>query len=330
MQGKGHYILVVYDIDEYHANNQKLIAEEIKRNEEELVLAKQENKNQEELLRQEMELDDLESEKELRAGKNKQKQAVLKEEEKDRKREQKNKKEQRKLDRIKKLKRKYPDFLRGKPPYRLIDSFAGESSNNTHSIIAKGTIKPALINEFGYTYHWKEKKFNVSVDAVMDKSGSGTEEDEYDNHFDYMKNHIKFDFFGTKEDRISGSLGITQYIYNDNEEGEDENELFFEYSFFMSANYGFWGYLTDVGGYLDKESAYLNLIHYPLYGKIKERLAVILEFSCLFDERLRDNDNLERKYGIQFGVLFKTSDTLITKFTYENYEDLMLSIEFDF
>ena len=95
----------------------------------------------------------------------------------------------------------------------------------------------------------------------------------------------------------------------------------------MSANYGFWGYLTDVGGYIDKESVYLNLIHYPLYSKIQERLAVMLELSCLFDERLRDNP--ERRYGLQFGVLFKTSDIVTTKFTYENYEDLMLSIEFD-
>ena len=142
-----------------------------------------------------------------------------------------------------------------------------------------------------------------------------------------MKNHIKFDFFGSEEDRISGSLGLAQYIYNDNEEGEDDDEQFFEHSFFMSANYGFWGYLTDVGGYIDKESVYLNLIHYPLYSKIQERLAVMLELSCLFDERLRDNP--ERKYGLQFGVLFKTTDIVTTKFTYENYEDLMLSIEFD-
>ena len=53
----------------------------------------------------------------------------------------------------------------------------------------------------------------------------------------------------------------------------------------------------------------------------------MLELSYLFDERLRDNS--ERKYGLQFGVLFKTSDIVTTKFTYENYEDLMLSIEFD-
>ena len=171
-QGEGHYILVVYDRDEYHANNTKLISEEIKRNEEELALAKQENRNEEELLRQEIEMDDLESEKELRAGKNKQEQAVFKEEERDRKREQKSKREQRKLDRIKKLKKKYPKFPKGKPPYRLIDSFTGESNNNTHLIIVKGTIKPALINEFSYTYHFgfgKEKKFNISIDAVMDK-----------------------------------------------------------------------------------------------------------------------------------------------------------------
>ena len=99
----------------------------------------------------------------------------------------------------------------------------------------------------------------------------------------------------------------------------------------MSANYGFWGYLTDVGGYIDTESAYLNLIHYPLHNKnnkIQEQLGIILELSCLFDERLR-NDSNAKKFGIQFGVLFKTTDKLTTKFTYENYEDLMLSIEFD-
>ena len=354
-QGEGHYILVVYDRDEYHANNTKLISEEIKRNEEELALAKQENRNEEELLRQEMkiddlesqkelalakqenrneeellrqemEMDDLESEKELRAGKNKQEQAVFKEEERDRKREQKNKREQRKRDRIEKLKKKYPKFPEGKPPYRLIDSFAGESSNNTHSIIVKGTIKPALINEFGYTYHWKEKKFNVSIDAVMDKIETG--ENEYDNHFDYMKNHIKFDFFGDEKARISGSLGLAQYIYNDDENNQDSDEIFFEHSFFMSANYGFWGYLTDIGGYIDKESVYLNLIHYPLYNQIQEQLAIILELNCLFDERLRDDP--DRKYGIQFGLLFKTTDKLTTKFTIENYEDLMLAVEFDF
>jgi hypothetical protein len=165
----------------------------------------------------------------------------------------------------------------------------------------------------------------------MDKDKMETEEDEYDNHFDYMKNHIKFDFFGTEEDRLSGSLGLAQYIYNGNEEGEDDGELFFEHSFFMSANYGFWGYLTDVGGYIDTESVYLNLIHYPLHNKnnqIQEQLGVILELSYLFDKRLR-NDFDKKNYGIQFGVLFKTTDKLTTKFTYENYEDLMLSIEFD-
>jgi len=325
-QGKGYYALIVYDIDEYHANNEKLISEEIKRNEEELALAKQENRNEEELLRQEMKIDDLESEKELRAGKNKQEQAVFKEEERDRKREQKSKREQRRLSRESKLKKKYPKFPKGKPSYRLIDSFAGESSNNTHSIIVKGTIKPALINQFGYTYHWEEKKFNVSIDAVMDKIETG--ENEYDNHFDYMKNHIKFDFFGDEKARISGSLGLAQYIYNDDENNQDSDEIFFEHSFFMSANYGFWAYLTDVGGYIDKESVYLNLIHYPLYNTIQEQLAIILELNCLFDERLRDDP--DRKYGIQFGLLFKTTDKLTTKFTIENYEDLMLAVEFDF
>ena len=324
-QGEGHYILVVYDIDEYHANNEKLIAEEIKRNEEKLILAKQENRNEQELLKQKMELEQLKLDNDLQIEKNKQKRAELREGERDRKRSEKEKREKRRNDRERKLKNKYPDFPNGNPPYRLIDSFVGESSNNTHSIIAKGTITPTLINELGYTYQWKEKKLNVSANAIMDKIK--TRDDQYENHFDYMKNHIKFDFFGTKNDRIAGSLGLAQYIYNDNDKNEESSEIFFEHSFFMSANYGFWAYLTDVGGYVDKESVYLNFIHYPLYGKIQERLAVMLEFSCLFDERLRDNP--ERKYGLQFGVLFKTSDTLITKFTYENYEDLMLSIEFD-
>ena len=326
-QGEGHYILVVYDIDEFNSNNEKLIAQEIKRTEEELLLAKQQNENEKELLKQEMELKDLESEKKVRATKNKQKQAELKEEERDRKRELKDKKERRKAAREKKLQKKYPNFPKGRPPYRLIDSFAGESTSNTHSIIAKGTIKPALINELGYTYRFgfergeEEKKFNISIDAIWNKTK--IEEDEYDNDFAYMKNHIKFDFFSTEKQRISGSLGIAQYIYND----KIEENLSFEHSFFMSANYGFWAYLTDVGGYIDKESVYFNLIHYPLYNQVQEQLAIILEVSSLFDERLRDD--LDRKYGIQFGVLFKTTDKLTTKFTYENYEDLMLSIELD-
>ena len=105
-QGEGHYVLVVYDIDEFNANNEKLISQEIKRLEEELALTKQENQNEREIKRQEIEMDALESEKKLKAGENKQKQAILKEEERDRKRDQKSKREQRRLNRERKLKKK--------------------------------------------------------------------------------------------------------------------------------------------------------------------------------------------------------------------------------
>ena len=87
--GTGHYILVVYDINEYHANNEKLIAEEIKRNEEKLILAKQENRNEQELLKQKMELEQLKLDNDLQIEKNKEERAELKEGKRDRKRSQK-------------------------------------------------------------------------------------------------------------------------------------------------------------------------------------------------------------------------------------------------
>ena len=105
-QGKGHYILVVYDRDEYHANNETLVAQEIKRKEDEGALAKQE-------IKQEIELDDLESDKKLRAGKNKQKHAALKEEERDRKREKKNKREQRKWEEMSTIDKNESNILIG-------------------------------------------------------------------------------------------------------------------------------------------------------------------------------------------------------------------------
>lgn len=210
----------------------------------------------------------------------------------------------------------YGEFLEQALPEKVVTLRNGEIAHESGSLMIKGGVGPVQFK--GAYASFRLAMFEVSANAVF-----------HDKKLDQQEGFIKVQLLpGVGEfTKTSLAVGVSQAVGRIADSAYNFKRS--KYSFFASANYTDpeWEY-TTLSVFGDKRSIALGATSFPFYEQFKTHLGFMLEVNAYFDK------DFGNKYGDSFvvngGIRLQANDSFVTQFAYEDNEQFVLSLEFQF
>lgn len=297
-----HYSLIKYRITEYDSMMQLQIAREV-------ALMKvrnqmNEEKRQEEL-RSQKAANQIEEEKEKEDLRTKHERITL-----EKKRQQQEEQEAVLHEKI------FGEFLKRAAPEKAVTFRNGEICNGENSVMIKGGLAPFEFN--GGMAAIRLAMFELSGTALFTQKKMQSQEA-----------HLKIQIIPRVGEltRTSLSIGAVQAIGMIATNGYKFKQS--KYSAFVAGNVTVPEYYySTFSFYGDKRKVSIGATSFPFYSQFKNHLGFILEANALIDKDFRNKKG--NSFVVNAGIRLQGSDKFSTQFSFEDYDQLNVSLEFQF
>ncbi len=210
----------------------------------------------------------------------------------------------------------YGEFLSNAAPEKVISFRNGEISNKESSLLVKAGLTPFRFN--GGLLALRIAMFEFSGTAIFQKQ-----------KFAQQEAHLKLQILPRVGEftKTSLAIGAVQAVGLIADSGYKFKRA--KYSAFVAGNITIPEYAySTFSFYGEKRKVSIGVTSFPFYEQFKNHLGFILEMNYLIDKEFRNTKN--SSFVVNGGIRLQGSDTFSTQLTFEEYEELNLSIEFQF
>ncbi len=210
----------------------------------------------------------------------------------------------------------YGEFLNISPPEKVVSLRNGEISNGENSLMLKAGLAPLRFN--GGFYARRFWVFEIAGNAIAQKGKLNQQEA-------FFKIQIlpRIGEFS----KTSLSIGVVQAIGLIADSGYNFKRS--KYSLFVAGNVSIPEYsYSTFSFYGDKRKISVGVTTNPFYSQFKHHFGFVLEANTIFDKDFRNSKG--NALVINGGIRLQASDYLTTQLVYEDYEQLNLTLEFQF
>jgi hypothetical protein len=210
----------------------------------------------------------------------------------------------------------FGEFLSRATPEKAVTFRNGEISNGENTIVIRGGLTPLEFN--GATAAFRLAMFEFSGTAVFAGRKFSTQEA-----------HLKIQIIphvGEKT-KTSLSIGAVQAVGLIADSGYQFKRS--KYSLFAAGNITVPEYLyTTFSFYGDKRKVSIGATSFPFYPQFKNHLGFVIEANTVFDRDFRNSRG--NTFVVNAGVRLQGSDKFSTQITFEDYEQIHVTLEFQF
>ncbi len=213
-------------------------------------------------------------------------------------------------------KKMYGEFLKTSPPEKVVSLRNGEISNGENSLMLKAGLAPLRFN--GGFYARRLWVFELGGNAIS-RNGKLNQQEGF----------LKIQILPRVGEfsKTSLSIGAVQAIGLIADSGYSFNRS--KYSLFVAGNISIPEYeYSTFSFYGDKRKISVGVTTNPFYSQFKHHLGFILEANTVFDKDFRNSKG--NTFVINGGIRVQASEFLSTQLVYEDYEQLNLTLEFQF
>ncbi len=210
----------------------------------------------------------------------------------------------------------FGDFLSRAVPEKAVTFRNGEISNGENTIVIRGGLTPLEFN--GAMAAFRLAMFELSGTAIFTER-----------KFRRQEAHLKIQIIphvGEKT-RTSLSIGAVQAVAQIADSGYHFKRS--KYSLFAAGNITVPEYLyTTFSFYGDKRMVCIGATSFPFYPQFKNHFGFVIEANTVFDRDFRNSRG--NTFVVNAGVRLQGSDKFSTQITFEDYEQIHVTLEFQF
>lgn len=210
----------------------------------------------------------------------------------------------------------FGEFLSRPVPEKAVTFRNGEISNGENTIVLRGGLTPLEFS--GAMAAVRLAMFELSGTAVFAHQKFRTQEA-----------HLKIQIIPHAGERTKTSIavGAVQAVAVNADSGYKFKQS--KYSLFAAGNITVPEYLySTFSFYGDKRKACIGATSFPFYPHFKNHLGFVIEASTVFDRDFRNSRG--NTFVVNAGIRLQGSDKFSTQITFEDYEQIRATLEFQF
>ncbi|MBC8527785.1 MAG: hypothetical protein H8D22_13195 [Candidatus Cloacimonetes bacterium] len=227
---------------------------------------------------------------------------------------QKKKQEMKKM--INQFKNEYGDFIKSKPPERVISFWNAELPIKNNKASLELGMNPFSIHSLYYAH--KFWKLELSSYSEFNK-----------NKFDKQDILLKYQVLPNSGAFYKTTVSLGFIVYDNEISDKNSKDIKVKYTPFITGNITLPNlHFSYISLYGDIRKYSIGIVSYALYGHLNDKLSVLLELDYIPDKdhRNRFNDS----FLIQPGIRFKTAKNVYSTLAYKNNEMVTLSVDLTF